>query len=380
MYQATILTLMISCPSDVSDMHPVIEEAVQTWNRQNSKFRNIFFVTTHWKRDCVPDDSQSAQNAINEQLTTKCDCLLALFWTRIGTPTDNAESGSIEEIELCQERGIHTKTLFCSKDIPQLQLDTIQFEKLKEFKLKKGEYYGQFKDKYDLKDSVASILNHFIEKMNIPLPQAMRPLGGSTQEYLEQDAKDALSEYAISMLMAAVVDSNGELIRNCNRDGLQVHTNGQILCNNDDDKRLHARAESAIIELLDRGFIKDTGYDGIVFKVTHKGFSFIDKLHNTKQNGIVPELSEEGKRFLVTASEDFHGQITCARTHKGPYFNSNGKDLNNAENPRERASAEAAMKELLFHELIEDRTGKRRNYELTAKGFELADKLKAEEK
>jgi hypothetical protein len=36
---------------------------------------------------------------INRQVLADCDLLVAIFWTRIGSPTGSALSGTVEEIE-----------------------------------------------------------------------------------------------------------------------------------------------------------------------------------------------------------------------------------------------------------------------------------------
>jgi hypothetical protein len=51
-----------------------------------------------WERDATPE-AGAPQAVINRQLVDKADILIGLFWTRLGTPTTEAESGTVEEIE-----------------------------------------------------------------------------------------------------------------------------------------------------------------------------------------------------------------------------------------------------------------------------------------
>ena len=48
---------------------------------------------------------ERAQAIINRQIVKDSDLVVAIFWTRIGTPTGVAQSGMIEEIEEHYWRG-----------------------------------------------------------------------------------------------------------------------------------------------------------------------------------------------------------------------------------------------------------------------------------
>ncbi len=55
---------------------------------------------------CQPDSAarrpygSRPQEVINSAIVDKCDLLVGIFWTRIGSPSGEADSGTIEEIEL----------------------------------------------------------------------------------------------------------------------------------------------------------------------------------------------------------------------------------------------------------------------------------------
>lgn len=69
---------------------------------------------------------------LNKQLVEKADILVALFWHRLGSPTGEAESGTIEEIQEAHARGAYVAILRCSRDVPQTA-DLEQQKKLREF-------------------------------------------------------------------------------------------------------------------------------------------------------------------------------------------------------------------------------------------------------
>ena len=67
------------------------------------------------------------QGIINRQILEKSDILVAIFWYRLGTATDVAESGTIEEIENHLKAGRPAMIYFSSKDVPR-NIDTGQLE------------------------------------------------------------------------------------------------------------------------------------------------------------------------------------------------------------------------------------------------------------
>ena len=51
-----------------------------------------------WEDDAAPYMGRHPQTTINKQMCDKSDLLIALFKTKLGTPTEQFESGTVEEI------------------------------------------------------------------------------------------------------------------------------------------------------------------------------------------------------------------------------------------------------------------------------------------
>lgn len=90
---------MIGCPSDIEQEINLVREVVYEWNSQNSEKEKVVLLPIHWSTDSysllgVP------QHVLNRQLVAKSDCMVAIFGCRLGTPTSNYESGTLEEISL----------------------------------------------------------------------------------------------------------------------------------------------------------------------------------------------------------------------------------------------------------------------------------------
>ena len=77
-----------------------------------------------------------SQDIINKQILEKSDLLIGIFWTRIGTPTDNSDSGSVEEIEKHISSGKPTMLYFSEVPVNLQTIDQDQYSKLMTFKNK----------------------------------------------------------------------------------------------------------------------------------------------------------------------------------------------------------------------------------------------------
>lgn len=91
--------LLVSCPGDVVSELPLIDKAVEEFNRLSDAL-GIIVQTKHWSKSSYPQSGDRPQTLLNEQFVKDCDAAVALFWTRFGTPTDRYGSGTEEEIEI----------------------------------------------------------------------------------------------------------------------------------------------------------------------------------------------------------------------------------------------------------------------------------------
>ena len=96
--QATVYRILIASPSDVVQERKAIPEVIHHWNAVNSLRREVILEPVLWETHATPEMGDRPQAIINKQLVSNCDILIGTFWTRIGTHTINAESGTVEEI------------------------------------------------------------------------------------------------------------------------------------------------------------------------------------------------------------------------------------------------------------------------------------------
>jgi Domain of unknown function (DUF4062) len=103
-FQANVFRVLIASPSDVQAERELIVRVIQEWNDANAVERQVALLPVRWETHTTPELGRP-QEIINRQIVDSCDLLIGVFWTRIGSPTDEAESGTLEEIERVASQG-----------------------------------------------------------------------------------------------------------------------------------------------------------------------------------------------------------------------------------------------------------------------------------
>lgn len=162
-YNAKVYKVFIASPSDVISERNVIRNVLARWNDLNSESKKIVLLPVGWDTHAAPEVGKPAQQYIDEYILDKCDILIGVFWSCIGSPTKNYRSGTIEEISRhIQERKL-AMLYFSKKPLPPnvnlKQVDEVR--KLKE-KYKKESLYCEFADEADLEKK---LYDHLALKM-----------------------------------------------------------------------------------------------------------------------------------------------------------------------------------------------------------------------
>lgn len=105
-YQANILQVLLSSPSDLPQQHrEIITNAMNMWNATTGRMSKIHFAATDWKIGVPPTFGMHPQQIINETIVDSSDLAIVVFSGRLGTQTENFESGTVEEIERLVQAG-----------------------------------------------------------------------------------------------------------------------------------------------------------------------------------------------------------------------------------------------------------------------------------
>lgn len=107
------------------------------------------------------------QAIINDQLVDAADIVIGMFWTRLGTPTGEAESGTVEEIERLIKLGRRASILFCKAATDPYTIDQEQFKQVQAYRTKcepRG-LLAEFATADDLRDQLIRALSRHVEEL-----------------------------------------------------------------------------------------------------------------------------------------------------------------------------------------------------------------------
>ncbi|MCK5270370.1 MAG: hypothetical protein KAJ46_06280 [Sedimentisphaerales bacterium] len=133
-YSANVYKVMIASPGDVAKERQLAKEVIQEWNDLHSEQTNIMLLPILWETHSSPEMGDRPQAIINKQILKDADLLIGIFWTRIGTPTSKAESGTVEEIKEHIDADKPAMIYFSKQPVLPDSIDQKQYAKLKKFK------------------------------------------------------------------------------------------------------------------------------------------------------------------------------------------------------------------------------------------------------
>lgn len=276
-YTANTFNVMIASPGDVASERAIIRDAVYEWNAVHSGIRKIVLLPVGWETHSSPEMGAPAQQVINRQVLTKCDLLVGVFWTRLGTPTEKHLSGTVEEIEEHVTSGKPAMLYFSSQPVAMDTVDLDQIQKLKAFKQScqsRGLYEGydshaEFKEKF---------YRHLQLKVNEhPLFQVDDVSSAQTTIVESRTKIPALSQEARVLLKEASQDKGGIILHARYMGGTSIQTNGKNLIPSN-DRREVAKWEEALEQLRLDELVVDRGYKGEVFEITNLGYQIADMI------------------------------------------------------------------------------------------------------
>lgn len=275
-YGVTLYNVFIASPSDVNWARAQIRQSVHAWNAVHTKHRKAVLLPLGWETSSAPNMGRPAQELINEKLVTDADILVGVFWTRLGTPTKEYDSGSVEEIERHIQAGKPTLLYFSSEPVALDSVDRDEYERLVSFKKScqsRGIYHefsspAKFADDFNM--HLAMHLNDLIgqEASNSATADAIPNAPAPTLK---------LSKEAQILLKTASQDPHGHVIAMRVIGGTLIQTNGQHMITSDKRREI-ALWEEALNQLVSLGLLVARGAKGEVYEVTAFGFEIADTL------------------------------------------------------------------------------------------------------
>ncbi|MFD1676018.1 hypothetical protein [Alicyclobacillus fodiniaquatilis] len=166
-YTATVYRVLVASPSDVTEERAIVPKVIYEWNASHSAEQNVVLLPVKWETHSVPELGDHPQQIINKQLVGNCDILIGAFWTRLGTHTGVAESGTLEEIEEFRQQGKPVALFFSSKEVAPNKVDWPQYQKLLQQKelFKKAGLIGEYSSLEDFEELLTRTLHTFVRTL-----------------------------------------------------------------------------------------------------------------------------------------------------------------------------------------------------------------------
>ncbi len=173
----TVYDLLLSCPGDVLDLKETIASCVKSFNSSIGEANNIRIELKHWSTDSFSQSGDKPQNILNHQFVDECDLCVALLGIRFGTPTDNYDSGTEEEIVKMLEQNKQVFLYFVERNVDPSKIDLDQYKKVQEFKDKYSDkgVYTVIKSAEELRSSFQNALSLYFIKLVAPNTTQLQP-------------------------------------------------------------------------------------------------------------------------------------------------------------------------------------------------------------
>jgi hypothetical protein len=265
------LRVMIASPSDVEQVRQATREIIHEWNDTNAQEQRVVLLPMGWESHSAPRMGDRPQAIINTQLLSHCDLLVAIFWTRLGTATGEAASGTVEEITKHVAAGKTAMVYFSNSPIAPGEIDHAQYNAVIAFR-KECARQGLFHEF----SSLAQFRNDFRRHLALTVQREYsHDALGAILDFATPQSDSILSDDARELLLESSRDPHGVILWIEVAEGMGIQTNGKGFVE-PSSPRSEARWREAVQELEQRGLIERQSSS--VLTMTHAGYTLADKL------------------------------------------------------------------------------------------------------
>jgi hypothetical protein len=173
-----VVQIFVASPSDLAAERDALEGIISEWNTISSTSFGIMFELIKWETHTHPAFGPDPQAVVNAQIGDSYDVFIGMLWSRFGTPTPRALSGTHEEFERAFQR-LQTETpppdvMIYFKDTPisPSKLDPEQLRLIADFRTSvtaRGGLYSTFEDmpsfQSSLRAHLASLAQRYIARV-----------------------------------------------------------------------------------------------------------------------------------------------------------------------------------------------------------------------
>ena len=276
-YDAKIFNVMIASPGDVAAERTIVRDVIYEWNAVNSNSKQIVLLPIGWESHASPEMGAHPQEIINSQILGKCDLIIGIFWTRIGTPTTEYKSGTVEEIEKHIANNKPAMLYFSSQPVAIETVDLEQIKKLSEFK--ESCRSRGLNESYDShRDFKEKFYRHLQLKVNEHVLFSVKKITTEVEIIESKFPFPEISHEGKTILSEASKDDQGSILLIRHLQGTTMQVNGRDLIASDNRREI-SKWESALEELLTNGLVIERGHRGEVFEITNLGYQTAEMIN-----------------------------------------------------------------------------------------------------
>jgi hypothetical protein len=276
-FQANVLRVIIASPGDVAEERKAVTEEILGWNDANAFVRKLVLSPVKWETHSTPQQGDHPQAIINRQLLDDADIMVAIFGTRIGTPTEGYVSGTVEEIKKHVAAGKTAKIYFSDVPVPPSSLDPEQYAQLQAFR-KECQSTGL----YATFDSVQQLRTDFKHHLDLELNQP-RYLWLSSPKPSTQDTAENLSSDSIRLIRAAAY-TDGQVILQNTLAGYGLSAGSEEFM--EPTPRSAAKWRAVVNDLTKRALLEETESGSGVYQLSEVGFKIADEIESKQPTEI----------------------------------------------------------------------------------------------
>lgn len=289
-YSATVIPVMIASPGDVSEYRALTRDTVHEWNYIHAQATGVILMPVGWETHSSPELGSTAQDLINDRVLENCDLLVGIFWTRLGTPTNSASSGSVEEIQRHVQAGKPAMVYFCEAPVALQTVDAQQYAALQVFRgwcqtqglvelfLNAQDFQARFRRHLQIALQKNAYLRTAFSASRAPAGKQAEMVALPPNEPTSVGA--TLSPEARALLLAATETKDGMILAVDVLAGRMIQS-GERQFGQMDDRRDMAKWDYGLQQLVTLGLVervssRDKGDK--IFQVVQRGFEVADAL------------------------------------------------------------------------------------------------------
>lgn len=172
MEEKKIIRCFIASPGDTAEERNVCERVFNDINTGIGTAYGFILQSLRWENDVHPGLGNGGQDVINSQIRDKYDLFIGIMYTKFGTQTEHAESGTEEEFNIAYERALKQKNMeimfyFNDAALNPSKLNLEQYQKVTDFRtnvVQQKCMYSMYNGIQDFEQKLRNHLNLYFNK------------------------------------------------------------------------------------------------------------------------------------------------------------------------------------------------------------------------